>query len=269
MTLKHAVTAAAPRVVLVLTVLAGLLGVVGSAAPANAWTRGLNRVQTGKQDPAASTGYGPGWVGLSYKTNGPIVGYLFASGFPFSNGKKRGSERMDIRGTRDYKGGHPDITRWPWGYAFGSFDGCAYAYGISKFAKISKRHATGRCAKGPRQGPHRNWWVSERAFCTAHRTDELCSPVGVWATGKPKGHHGTKKARSLGCTVYGNIGAAAPYGKGTPRPRHPLGQVDPTKRKEIDVRYVTKDRKYVMAKWHGHPLAGGIKWAFFPRSCLT
>lgn len=254
----------------ILTVLAAIIGLIGSAVPANAWTRGLNRAQTAQEDPSAGVGYGPGWVGLSYKSNGPIVGYLFAPEFQFSDGSvKHSSDHMDIRGTRDYKGGHPTITRWPWGYAHGSFDGCAYAYGTSKFAKVRKGYASGQCAKGPRQGPNHTWWRSERVFCTAYKKDKLCSPVGVWSTGKPKGHKGTKKARSRGCMVYGNIGAAAVYGKGKPKPQHPLGYVPPTKRKDIDVRYVTKNRKYAMAKWHGHRLASGTAWAFFPRSCLT
>lgn len=266
--LKQAVTG--PRTAAILVLLMGLLGVVGSAVPAHAWTRGLNRVQTAQADHSAATGYGPGWVAISYKTNGPAVGYLFAAGFRFADGTvKRGSDRLDIRGTRDYKGGHPTITRWPWGYAYGSFKGCAYAYGTAKFAKVRKRHATGRCAKGPRQGPGNNWWHGERAFCTAHRVDKLCSPAGVWSTGKPKHHHGTKPARSLGCTVYGNIGASGVFGRGPSTPRDPVGHVSPTSGKVINVRYVTKDRRYVLAKWRGHRFAGGIRWAFFPRGCLT
>lgn len=274
MCVKQAVTVA-PRAAWILALLALLLGVVGSATPAGAWTHGLNRVQSKEKDDKMGTGYGLGWVMLSYKTNGPAVGYLFADGFAFPGGSiKRGSERMDIRGTLDYQG-RPDIHRWPWGYAFGSFDGCAYAYGTGKFTKIRKRHATGRCAKGPRRGPRHNWWSSERvAFCTTHRKDKMCSPAGVWSDGKPDDDSRPLKARSLGCTVYANIGAAAVYGKGAPKPRNPLGKVEPTRGMEINVRYVTKDRKYVMAKWRHHPLAAikgkkGLMWAFFPRSCLT
>jgi hypothetical protein len=255
------------RGALVLTVLATVTGLVVAAAPVSAWTRGVNRVKSAAKNSSVGTGYGRGAVGLSYKSNGPIVGYLFAGGFRFADGSiKGGSDRVDIRGTRDYKGGHPRITRWPWGFAYGSFGGCAYAYGTFKFAKVRERHSTRRCANGPRGGPHHNWWHSERIFCTAHRTDPLCSPAGVWSTGKLKGHRGTRKARSRGCTVYGNVGAAAVYGAGAPAPRHPLGTVPANQR--ISVRYVTKNRAYAMARWRGHRLQGGLVWAFFPRGCL-
>ncbi|MDQ3763493.1 MAG: hypothetical protein M3460_18250 [Actinomycetota bacterium] len=130
-----------------------------TSASAGAWSYGLNRVQTATQDAAAAAGYGPGWVGLSYKSNGPIVGYLFARGFRFADGAVKGSfDHMDIRGTTDGGYGHPRITRWPWGYAHGGFDGCASGYGTSKFALQRSSYSSDRCAAGPRVGPNGTWW---------------------------------------------------------------------------------------------------------------
>lgn len=36
----------------------------------------------------------------------------------------------------------------------------------------------------------------------------------------------------------------------------------------MDLRYVTRDRQWVMAKWRYGSLTAGIEWAFFPRSCV-
>lgn len=244
-----------------------------ASASAGAWGYGLNRVQTAAEDSSAATGYGPGWVGLSYKRNGPIVGYLFARDFRFADGAVKGSaDRMDIRGTKDGAAGHPKIKRWPWGYAHGAFNGCAYGYGTSKFAIERSSFSSDKCAAGPHAGPKGNWWHSERVFCTDHKTDPLCSPVGVWSKGKPAGNGGPKTVISKdtgggkGCPAYGNIGASAAYGSGAPVVRHPLGYISPGQK--MALRYVTKDRQYVMAKWNSGNLTAGIEWAFFPRSCV-
>ncbi len=72
---------------------------------------------------------------------------------------------------------------------------------------------------------------------------------------------------SQGCRAYGNIGASAAYGSGALVFRHPVGYVPPGQK--MALRYVTKDRQYVMAKWNSGSLAAGIEWAFSPRSCVT
>ncbi len=237
------------------------------------WGYGLNRVQTAQEDSEANTGYGPGWVGLSYKPNGPIVGYLFAEGFQFSDGAIKGSfDHKDIRGTTDVNTPHPTIDRWPWGYAHGGFDGCADAYGTSKFAFVGG-YSSSQCVNGPNvpgdqcsPGP---FWHSETVFCTDNAADPLCSPVGVWSECKTceYGVCGTKPVKSHGCPAYGNIGATAAYGSGAPVVQHPLGFVPAGS--NMDLRYVTKDKQYVMAKWHEGELISGIEWAFFPRSCVS
>ncbi|HZM81696.1 MAG TPA: hypothetical protein VFC19_38745 [Candidatus Limnocylindrales bacterium] len=236
-------------------------------AAANAWSYGFNRVQTAAEDSAAATGYGPGWVGLSYKTNGPIVGYLFARDFRFGDGTvKTAFDHMDIRGTKDYAGGHPTITRWPWGYAHGSFGGCAYGYGTSKFAIVRSSFSSASCAGGPNAGPDGSWWHNETIFCTANSTDYLCSPVGVWAENKPPGNPGPKPATSRGCYAYGNIGATGAYSSGTPAPTHLLGYVPAGH--SLNLRYVARNRQWVMAMWNSGTFVGGIRWGFFPRSCV-
>lgn len=251
---------------LVVSVVATLATLAVIPGTGHAWSYGFNRVQTAAEDGAAATGYGPGWVGLSYKSNGPIVGYLFARDFRFADGTVKSSfDHMDIRGTRDYVGGHPTITRWPWGYAHGSFDGCAYAYGTSKFALVRREFSSSSCAGGPNAGPG-DWWHSESVFCTDNQTDPLCSPVGVWSDGKPPGNTGPKPVTSRGCQAYGNIGAAAAYGSGAAVPAHPLGFVPAGH--GMDLRYVTRNRQWVMAMWRVGSFTAGIRWAFFPRSCV-
>lgn len=240
-----------------------------------AWSHGVNRVQSAAEDSHAETGMGPGWVLLSYKANGPMVGYLFGQGFAYADGSvKPGPDHMDIRDTGDAHAGNPSIDRWPWGYAGGSFDGCAYAYGTTKFAIVRDGYSSTSCANGPNYAGSSNddgrpdelkWWHSENVFCTENSVDPLCSPWGVWSVNKGGG---MKETRSIApCTVYGNIGAAAAYGSGAAAPTHMLGTVPAGQR--VDVRYVAKSRQWVMAKWNAHTLAGGIVWGFFPRSCLA
>lgn len=250
-----------------MAVMVATLAVIPS--PAHAYGIGFNRVKTATEDGHAVTGHGPGWVGLSYKTNGPIVGYLFASGFQFANGTVKSSfDHMDIRGTRVFNGRHPTINRWPWGYAHGSFDGCAFAYGARKFELVRTSFSSPSCANGPSAGPRGTWWHSETVFCTANSVDSLCSPVGVWAKRKPPGNTiGPKPVTSAGCNAYGNIGADGAYGSGPPIPTHPLGFVPAGE--SMALRYVTRDRQWVMAMWGASPFAGGIRWAFFPRSCVS
>lgn len=262
------------RMLGVLAAVAGL-AVIAVTQPAHAWSYGVNRVQSAAEDSHAETGMGPGWVLLSYKANGPMVGYLFGKDFRFADGAvKTGPDHMDIRDTGDGSAGNPTIDRWPWGFAGGSFDGCAYAYGTRKFAIVRTGFSSSSCANGPNVAgsskpdgspDQLRWWHSEQVFCTDSAADALCSPWGVWSANKGGGLKATHAVAD--CTVYGNIGAAAAYGSGAAVPRHPLGTV--AAGGQVDVRYVTKSRAWVMAKWNAHQFAGGIAWAFFPRHCLA
>lgn len=236
-------------------------------ATGNAWGRGFNRVETATEDRSANTGYGPGWVTLSYKTNGPMVGYLFARDFRFADGTvKPAFDHMDIRGVRYFNSMHPTIDYWPWGYAHGSFEGCAFAYGRRKFALERTDFSSPNCADGFNAGPRGTWWQDETVFCTAHEVDPMCSPVGVWASRKPPDDPGTRTVRSGGCDAYGNLGAAGVFGTGTPRPTHYLGHVP--EGDTLKLRYVVRGRQWFMAKWADDSFVGGIRWAFFPRSCI-
>ncbi|TWP50586.1 hypothetical protein FKR81_20690 [Lentzea tibetensis] len=243
---------------------------------AEAWSTGVNRVQTAQEDSAAGVGYGPGWVLLSYKANGPMVGYAFAKGFQFANGTtKQVPDHMDIRGTGNSRAGSPDIDRWPWGYSGGSFRGCAYAYGTAKFASVRKGFATKRCVDGPKIVGSSNadgspdalrYWVDEKkTFCTDPKANPLCSPWGVWSENKGGGLKVTRTTAD--CAAYGDIGATAVYRNGPAVRSHLLGTVPANQ--QIDVRYVTKNGEWIMGKWHGNALAGGIRWAFFSRSCVA
>jgi hypothetical protein len=239
-----------------------VFSLVGShiAAPttAHAWRTGENRIETPGEDASAATGYGPGWVLLSYRPNCPGVGYLFAQGVL----GKTHSDHMLVQTTDDQSHGYTDspvIRRWPWGYAHGGYGGCAAAYGTSKF-KYEQAALSNACTALPALPADR---CKTSRFCTATASDPLCSRRGVWGgkDGQPDG----KDAVSNGCNVYANIGHSGVFGS-APQPRNLLGYVPSGA--QLDVRYVTKARQYVWAKWKEHQFSNGISWAFFPRSCV-
>lgn len=68
--------------ILLVVLLAGL----GLAAPADAFSTGYFAIASSSASgiTAGHTGYGPGWVALTFDTNGqphgPIIGYLFHDG---------------------------------------------------------------------------------------------------------------------------------------------------------------------------------------------
>ena len=162
-------------------------------------------------------------------------------------------------------GGQP-LERVSWSVAETGAHLCAYAYGTSKFALVRRDFSSASCADGPNAGSGGTWWHSEEVFCTANGIDPVCSPDGVWSDGKPPGNPGPKPVTSRGCNAYGNIGARAAYGSGSAVPVHPLGFVPAGQ--GMALRYVTRNRLWVMAKWNSGSLTAGIEWAFFPRSCI-
>ncbi len=222
---------------------------------ADAWSYGFNRVQSPSEDSSTGVGYGPGWVALSYEPDDPVIGYLFAAGVAGEGG----TDHMDIHGVVDYSNGE----RYPWGYAYGNFGGCAYAYGTVKFAIEDRNNHSGECQSRPGH--------TSAIFCNDHAADYLCNNRNI------PGHSDTPQTgvmdplypvTSQGCTGYGNLGYGALNGSSSPgTPTNVLGTVPAGG--QMDLRYVTKSRQYVMAKWHGHTLANGTSWAFFPRSCIT
>jgi hypothetical protein len=227
------------------------------ASSSAAWGIGTNDVLSNTSENSAATGYGPGWVALTFKENFPIVGYLFGTGTL----ARTKADQMDIRGTSGGNFGHATITQWPWGYAAGSFGGCAYAYGTLKFVRTSTSFMSASCATQPIR--------PTTVFCTDTAADPLCSARGVWgdAEGTPDG----RSAWSKGCPAFANIGANGVFSTGAATPADYLGSVPVGQ--HLDLRYVTKSKEWVMAKWTGHPFvpehATNIVWAFLPRNCVS
>ncbi|MGA8116247.1 MAG: hypothetical protein WCA46_21525 [Actinocatenispora sp.] len=240
---------------LVVALVAALATVLAPATPASAWSYGFNRVQSASEDASTGTGYGPGWVTLSYQPDDPVIGYLFAAG----TAGEGGTDHMDIHGLVSFSNGET----YPWGYAYGNFKGCAYAYGTQKFAIEDRTNHSGECGSRPGH--------TSAIFCADHARDYLCNNRNI------PGHSDTPQVgvmsplypvTSNGCTGYGNLGNAAFTGSGASgTPTNYLGTVPAGN--QLDLRYVTKDDKWVMAKWHDHTLASGTHWAFFPRTCVT
>jgi hypothetical protein len=251
-----AVHRAAGRLLAVLTLtLASVAIALGPAGPAGAWSYGFNRVQSPAEDSSTGVGYGPGWVALSYQPDDPVIGYLFAAGVAGEGG----TDHMDIHGIVNFTNGES----YPWGWAYGNFDGCAYAYGTTKFAIEDRTNHSGSCTSAPGH--------TSAVFCYDHARDYLCNNRNI------PGHSSTPQVgvmdplypvTSNGCTGYGNLGAVAFDGSGASgTARNQLGTVPPGG--QLDLRYVTKDDKWIMAKWHGQTLANGTSWAFFPRTCIS
>jgi len=236
---------------------AALLLCVALPVSAAAWSYGSNTVQSPSEDGASNTGYGPGWMLLSYMPNCPGVGYLFSEGVL----GKPSPDHFRINDTRDSSygyGGNPVISRWPWGFGHGAYQACAFAYGTSKFEFVA--NASSLCPAAPVPPGDR---CASSAFCT-DQADPFCSPRGVW--GQRDGEPNGKDGYSLGCQVFANIGHSGVFGD-VPNPTHALGSVPPGAL--LDVRYVTRNRQYAWAKWTGHAFVNGTVWAFFPRSCIS
>jgi hypothetical protein len=277
--------------VLVLLVTCLSVGVM-MAGSAHAAGRGAYRVETGSEDRHDQIGMGPGWLMLTYKANGPMVGYLFADGFVFADGQRAGSaNRFDLRGNAPGEAGYEPgpggtqtmINSWPWGYAAGDFNGCAYLYGGLRIKRVGADFLSGQCRRGPTvtgsskaggEPDALRWWHSEAVFCAVNAADPLCSKDGVWSANKgwpagtPANQRGFKHTTTAGsCPVFANIGARAVYGgaPGTAAPHGLLGTIDPGV--EVDLRYVTKSG-WALVKREGAPFVNGIKWGFVDRGCL-
>jgi hypothetical protein len=248
-----------------LALLALLVGaLVGRPFPAEAWGRGFNRVLSATEESSSDTGSGPGWVGLSYQPNGPIIGTLFAKGLA----GEPDYDHMDIQTTRG--GGHPRV--YPGGFAYGNFGGCAWAYTTKKF-KIEGTAHTSSCNPPPAH--------TTGIFCSDHARDYLCndgkfdparhgSEAGVMGRGgnpaEPDAAAYPASIKAPSCTAFGNYGAQAFTGSGQSGSlRNPVGTVPGGT--PIKVRYVTKDDRVVMAG--GAPgLLNGMYWALYSRDCV-
>jgi hypothetical protein len=261
---------------------------------AHAASNGVYRVKPATAEHHHQVGMGPGWVMLTYKPNGPAVGYLFADGFVFADGRRAVStDRFEVRGsargTAGYKPGPKGtqtmIRRWPWGYAGGGFGGCAYAYGDLKIKKTGSGPTTGHCRRGPTvtgsskeaggKPDAQRWWHSENVFCRKTAVDPLCSKDGVWSrnkgwpVGTPKDQRSYLHTVAIaGCDVFANIGSRGVYGgaPGTALPQGLLGTIEPNT--GVGLRYVTKSG-WALVKRENAPFVGGIAWGFVDRNCLS
>jgi len=262
--------------------------VVLAVAPdwASARQRGEHQVRFDATFPSGNdAGYGHTWVGLSYKADGPIIGYLFHDKF---SGPQR-TDRMDITGFIKHRGPRkmPVGSVHAYGFARGAFQGCAWAYGTHKFA-YRRRGTTSRCDDVPSRAEYKS--LQDEILCT-DRGDPLCQD------GVQDGQQEDKYAESShvptgagvmfplmpaitvgeNCKSYANVGAKAFTRKGPSptRPQDVLGEV--AAGANVLVRYTTKDRRFVLVNPTPPDSAGGpnikfprgIDWAFVPRECVT
>ncbi|HET9255462.1 MAG TPA: hypothetical protein VFO16_09700 [Pseudonocardiaceae bacterium] len=238
--------------------IAGLLG----APAAQAYTTGFEEVAAPSDPNRSGTGYGPGWVGLTFDTggdpHGPIIGYLFHAGLA----GEQGSDHMDVYHTI-HKSAASVTTPFAEGYAYGHFTGCAWSYldpDAANLIRVGDHH------NPPCQTPAS--YQTKDIFCASG--DPLCNDghstsepeAGVWK--KEYEHPATIKAG--GCDAYGNVGADAIYHGGPVAWANPLGHVSSG---TVHVRYVTHSRGAAMVLMDASSLPHHIRWAFVPRSCLT
>lgn len=252
-----------------LVLLATLLALFGLATPAYAFSTGYFAIASSGASgvSAGHTGYGPGWVALTFDTggqpHGPIVGYLFHDGV----GQAVGNDHMDVYSY--YTTGAASVnTPFAGGYAYGHFNGCAWSYLDMNAYELYPEgaHHNPPCTSPPNH--------TTRIFCYDHAADRLCNDgtsvsdepeAGVWKN--ITSHPATIKAG--GCDVVGNIGSAAIYSGGAAAPANLIGHVNSG---TVYARYVSKRGDWVMGNLatNASPqFPAGIQWGFFPRGCLS
>lgn len=210
---------------------------------------GFNRVTS----PGASsqgTGYGLGWVALSGPgVNDPVVGNLFFT----DNSAGNAADHMDIF--------NPGFT-YPRGWAYGQFDGCAYAYTFLNFFLESGTPHNGDCT------PYYAGMAKADLFCSSG--DPLCPSYGAYQDTLRVGIRA-----DADCPAFGNVGATlfGPNRATASSPgMNPLGTIG--RGSPFDVRYITKNRQWIMGKVPafrftapGAP-AADLVWVFVPRWCV-
>lgn len=213
------------------------------------------------------TGYGPGWVALTFDTagqpHGPIIGYLFHDGVA----QAAGNDHMDVYSY--YTAGAASVnTPFAGGFAYGHFNGCAWSYLDATGAELVAEgaHHSPSCTTAPNH--------TTKIFCYDRAADPLCNDgssvadepeAGVWKT--ITNHRATIKAG--GCDVVANIGSDAIYNGGAAVPANAISHVNSG---TVYVRYVSKHDDWVMANLASNAtpqFPSGIQWGFFPRTCLS
>jgi hypothetical protein len=219
---------------------------------------------SGVQD--GHTGYGPGWIALTFDTggapHGPITGYLFHAGVAHAVG----NDHVDVS---SYYTAPAASVRTPFagGYAYGHFNGCTWSY---LDARGKELYAAGALHGSGCTPPSHTTAI----FCTAHSADRLCNDghsvagepeAGVW---KNSSAH-LARIRAGGCDVWGNVGSAAIYHGRVAAKANLIAHVNSG---TVQVRYVIKHGDVVMANLAGDgspQLPYGIQWGFYPRGCLA
>jgi hypothetical protein len=238
-----------------------------SVVPAQSLSVGYKAIASSAASGVAAghTGYGPGWIALTFDTggqpHGPITGYLFHDGVAGA----AGNDHFDV--SSYYTAPAASVnTPFAGGYAYGHFNGCTWSYLDSSGSELSAQgpNHTGGCTP-----PNHTTKIS----CYNQAADPLCNAgnssdefeAGVWKT--ITNHRAIIKAG--GCNVVANVGAAAIYNAAAAAPANPITHVNSG---TVYVRYVTKQDDYVMANLasDGSPqLPSGMQWGFYPRGCLT
>lgn len=250
-----------------LLVTAGTIALAFWSTPASALSVGYKAIASsaGSGVQAGHTGYGPGWIALTFDTNGaphgPITGYLFHDGVAGAVG----NDHFDVSSYYTQPAASVN-TPFAGGYAYGHFNGCTWSYLDSHGYELSSQGANHTSGCTP---PNH----TTRIFCYDQARDPLCNAgttstepeAGVWKN--TTNHRATINAG--GCYVYGNVGAAAIYNGAPAAPANYIGHVDAG---TVYVRYVIKTDDWVMAHLASDAsprFPDGIVWGFFPRSCLT
>ncbi len=255
------------KVAVLLSCFAATLAVAAGLTPAAGLSVGYKAIASsaGSGVSAGHTGYGPGWIALTFDTNGqphgPITGYLFHDGVA----QAAGNDHFDV--SSYYTAPAASVnTPFAGGYAYGHFNGCTWSYLDNNGYELAAEgpNHTGGCTP-----PNH----TTKIFCYDQAADPLCNAgttsdefeAGVWKT--ITNHPAT--INPGGCDVFGNVGAAAIYSGAASAPANLISHVNSG---TVYVRYVTKQRDYVMANLAGNgspQLPSGLQWGFYPRGCLT
>ena len=131
---------------------------------------------------AGHTGYGPGWIALTFDTSGqphgPITGYLFHDGVAQASG----NDHFDV--SSYYTAPAASVnTPFAGGYAYGHFNGCTWSYLDDNGYELAAEgpNQTGGCTP-----PNH----TTKIFCYDQAADPLCNAgttsdefeAGVWKT---------------------------------------------------------------------------------------
>jgi hypothetical protein len=210
---------------------------------------GWNRV-TSPGASAQGVGYGYGWVALSGPgVNDPIIGNLFY----YDSSAGYSADHMDIF--------NPGYT-YPRGWAYGQFGGCAYAYTFTNFYLESGAPHSGDCT------PYYAGMSKADLFCSSG--DALCPSYGAYQDTLR-----VSIRSDVDCPAYANVGAAlfgpnrASASSAGANQMGTIGRSSP-----FDVRYVTKNRQWVLGKVPGVRFtapgapAADLVWVFVPRWCI-